>query len=80
MRWVVWSGNGKAVRAGQVGAMKGHRPVITIVTRDPAAVTKEQVATARAVAKEHQGVYAGVVRANWWKRPRIVAAYIDPSG
>lgn len=76
VRWVVWSSDGKHVRAGRPAAMHGHHPVVTIVTKDSSVVTKREISVARSIAREHQGVYAGVVRANWWNRPRIVAAYI----
>ena len=77
VRWVVWTADGKHVRAGQPKEMLGHHPVVTIVTRDSARVTRQHVAMARSMAREYEGVYAGVVRANWWVRPRIVTAYVS---
>ena len=76
VRWVVWTADGKHVRAGRPKEMLAHHPVVTIVTRDSAKVTRQQIDTARSMAREYEGVYAGVVRANWWNRPRIVAAYV----
>jgi predicted RNA-binding protein with TRAM domain len=77
VRTVVWSGNGKSVRRGQSQDLTGHRPVFSVVTRDSARVSDATVATAKALAREHDGAYVGVVRGNWWVRPRIVAAYLD---
>ena len=74
---VIWSfQKGKTVvRVGSPKAMVGRSPFVTLSTKTTSSVTAEMISQAKAVAKEYDGIYGGVVRADTWNKPRIVAVY-----
>ncbi len=74
---VIWSfQKGKTVlRAGSPKDMMGRSPFVTLSTTKPSSVNAVMIRQAKAVAKEYGGTYGGVVRADTWNKPRIVAVY-----
>lgn len=64
------------VISGNPGDLSGRNAVFTLNTTDSARVTPSQVAQTRALAAQYGGVYGGVVTANSWRKPRVVAAYV----
>ena len=74
---VIWSfQKGKTMlRAGSPKAMVGRSPFVTLSSKTRSSVTAEMIKQAKSVAKEYDGIYGGVVRADTWDKPRIVAVY-----
>lgn len=76
IRWVFWNNTGTDVRFGDPADLVGRQPVFTLVSTSAKPVTAAMVATAKVLAAKHGGVYGGVIIGDWWKQPRIVAAYV----
>lgn len=74
---VIWSfkKSKTVLRVGSPKAMVGRSPFVTLSTKKPSSVTAEMIKQAKAVVKEYDGIYGGVVRADTWTKPRIVAVY-----
>ena len=73
---VIWLANGRSVREGDPDSLVGRHAVFTIATTRPSDVSAATVAAAKALAAEYDGTYGGIVRADTWRAPRIVAAYM----
>lgn len=66
--------DGEVVR-GSLEAATGKGAVVTVVAKSRSAINPESIKRAERVAKEIGGTFAGFSRANYWVKPRIVAAH-----
>lgn len=76
-RFVIWkvSGGSPETTVGDAAGLAGRGAAFVIATTNSSEVPGSTVVAARALAARLGGTYVGVVKANHWVKPRIVAAY-----
>lgn len=75
--WRVGNGLTPAIAVGNPTDLPAKNSVFTIAVKDSNTVTARAIAQTKALAVKFGGKYAGITKAESWKKPRIVAAYND---